>query len=118
MCGVSTKDEVCSDTLLSVLGLDDLEQLLRGRRFRWFGHVERNDGPINQVLEVSAECMRGRGRLKKTWVEAVRNDRKPNGLEQIDPGDRQIWKGMRRSSVRQDPHASCTINSVLCHQIN
>ena len=44
ICNVKTKDEVSSDSLLTKLGLKDLDMVLRTNRMRWFGHVERNTG--------------------------------------------------------------------------
>ena len=52
-CGVSTKDDIRSDSLLQHLGLDDIDTMLRRRRLRWSGHVERSNGPISRVRQVS-----------------------------------------------------------------
>ena len=46
ICNVKAKDEVSSDSLLSKLGIQDLEMVLRTSRMRWFGHVERSTGWI------------------------------------------------------------------------
>ena len=44
ICNVKAKDEVSSDSLLSKLGNQDLDMVLRTSRMRWFGHVERSTG--------------------------------------------------------------------------
>ena len=44
ICNVKAKDEVSSDSLLSKLGIQDLDMVLRTSRMRWFGHVERSTG--------------------------------------------------------------------------
>ena len=44
ICNVKAKDEVSSDSLLSKLGIQDLDMVLRTSRLRWFGHVERSTG--------------------------------------------------------------------------
>ena len=75
MCGVSTEDEISSSALLERMKLDDLEDVLRTRRMRWFGHVERSEGWISKVLNVDPGGRRGRGRPRKTWQEDVRKDR-------------------------------------------
>ena len=104
MCGVSTEDDVSSDSLLVKMGLDDIETLLRKRRLRWAGHVERSTAWIKRVGDiVVADEGRGRGRPKKTWGDAVREDREALGLLQVNPSDRLVWRGRLRSSVKQDP---------------
>ena len=39
ICNVKAKDKVSSDSLLSKLGIQDLDMVLRTSRMRWFGHV-------------------------------------------------------------------------------
>jgi len=41
MCGVTLKDRVASDELLSRLGIESITEVVRRGRLRWFGHVER-----------------------------------------------------------------------------
>ena len=57
ICNVKAKDEVSSDSLLSKLGIQDLNMVLFTSRMRWFGHVERSKGWIAKVrkLNVVAE---------------------------------------------------------------
>ena len=49
ICNVKAKDEVSSDSLLSKLGIQDLDMVLRTSRMRWFGHVVRSTGWIAKV---------------------------------------------------------------------
>ena len=44
ICGVSFRDRVSSSELRSRLGLRSIDELMRDKRLRWFGHVERSDG--------------------------------------------------------------------------
>ena len=44
MCNIKMNDNVCSHSLLSKLGIRDVETVLRTRRIRWFGHVESSVG--------------------------------------------------------------------------
>ena len=44
MCNIKTNDNVCSHSLLSKLGIRDVEVVLRTSRMRWFGHVELSVG--------------------------------------------------------------------------
>ena len=102
MCGVSTKDDIRSDSLLQLMGLDEIDTLLRRRRLRCAGHVERSDGPISRVRQVSV-AGRNKGRPIKSWEEVIRHDKAKLGLEQLNPRDRYRWRRELRSSVRQDP---------------
>ena len=45
------KDHISSDSLLRKLGINNIQTLLRYNRLRWFGHVVRNDGCINNITE-------------------------------------------------------------------
>ena len=44
ICNVKAKDEVSSDSLLTELGIQDLDMVLSTNRMSWFGHVERSTG--------------------------------------------------------------------------
>ena len=95
MCGVSLKDKVSSEELLSRLGVESVYDIVRRGRLRWFGHVERkpNEDWVKrcQSLEVAGKAGRGRGR--KTWLECVKHDMKDLGLCVEDARDRGLWKG-------------------------
>ena len=43
ICGVSFRDRVSSE-LRSRLGFKSIDDLMRDKRLRWYGHVERSDG--------------------------------------------------------------------------
>ena len=103
MCGVKTKDGVSSENLLERMQLDDLIEVLRTRRLRWHGHVERSKGWIKKVQKLNPTGGRGRGRPKKTWTEVTDLDRLALGLTETQPSDRKAWSGRLRSAVRLDP---------------
>ena len=42
ICNIQAKDDVSSDSLLTILETQDLDIVLRPSRIRWFGHVERS----------------------------------------------------------------------------
>ena len=60
--GVKISDRVSVDSLYQRLGIAPLTTLLRSRRLRWFGHVSRSDGWINQCCNLDAKGKRGKGR--------------------------------------------------------
>ena len=51
ICGVMLKDMAESTVIASRVGVDDLEEHLRQKRLRWFGHIVRRDEmEIKKVL--------------------------------------------------------------------
>ena len=52
ICNVKAKDKVSSDSLLTKLGIQDLDVVLRVSRMRWFGHVEHSTGWIAEVYYI------------------------------------------------------------------
>ena len=60
ICSIKPEDvaTVRSSKLLAKLELEDLDLILRERRLRWFGHVERSSGAIRTACDIQIE---GRG---------------------------------------------------------
>ena len=85
ICNVKAKDEVSSDSLLSMLGIQDLDVVLRTSRMRWFGHVERSTGWIAKVRKLNVVALKRPGRPKKTWDEVLVDDRKKLGMDSANP---------------------------------
>ena len=60
ICNVKAKDEVNSDSdshsLLSKLGIQDLDVVLHTSRMRWFGHIECCTGWIAEI-RVKCSCI-------------------------------------------------------------
>ena len=67
ICGVTLKDMVESTVIALRVGVDDLEEHLRQKRLRWFGHIARRDEEveIKKVFELKIEGWRKRGRPVK-----------------------------------------------------
>ena len=67
ICGVTLKDMVESTVIASRVGVNDLEEHLRQKRLRWFGHIVRRDEEveIKKVFELKIEGQRKRGRPVK-----------------------------------------------------
>ena len=88
------KDMVESTVIASRVGVDDLEEHLRQKRFRWFGHIARRDEEveIKKVLEFKIQRRRKRGRPMKRWINMVEEDMKKMGVVQQDAGDRKGWR--------------------------
>src|SRR5664279_1307340 len=94
MDGVSLKERKSSEELRQRLEIDNVADVIRRNRLRWFGHVERKDDidwvKACQRLEVSGRMGRGRG--KKIWRECVAEDMRVLGLNECDVHDRVKWR--------------------------
>ena len=59
-----------------ILGIKDLESILRTGRLRWYGHLERqpNDLRPNAVRRMDVAGKASRGRPRKRWSDCVSAD--------------------------------------------
>ena len=67
ICEVTLKDMVESTVIAPRVGVNDLEEHLRQKRLRWFGHIVRRDEEmeIKKAFELKIEGRRKRGRPVK-----------------------------------------------------
>ena len=84
---VKANDEVSSDSLLSKLGLQDIDVVLHSSRTRWYGHVERSKGWIAQVCKLNIVAQKRSGKPRKSWDEVL-DDRRKLGMDTADPQNR------------------------------
>ena len=92
ICNVRAKDEVSSDSLLTKLGIQDLDVVLRTSRMRWFGHVERSTGWIAEVCKLNVVAQKRSGRPRKSWDEVLENDRKKLGMDSAAAFEKDLSK--------------------------
>ena len=104
ICNVKAKDEVSSDSLLTKLGIQDLDVVLCIGRMRWFGHVERSTGWISEVRKLNVVAQRRSGRPRKSWDEVIKNDRKKLDMDSADPQNRSEWRGRLRGRLVKRPN--------------
>ena len=101
ICGVKWDDFVSSDSLLTKLGIHPLTDLLRCHRLRWYGHVQRDVGVLNDALNMEVQGgTRGRGRPKKTWMECVKNDIKTWNMPANEIHNRGKWRATIKKRMR------------------
>ena len=55
------------------LGIEDLDLILKERRLRWYGHVERSNGAIKTAFDIHDGKL-GPGRHKMTWKQLTERD--------------------------------------------
>ena len=76
------------------------ESVLKERRLRWYGHVERSNGAVKTAFDIQVNGKRGPGRPKMTWKQLTERDRREWKLSAIDPHDRDTWRSGVRSAMR------------------
>ena len=101
MSGQRTK---LAQTLLTKLGIQDLDVVLRTSRMRWFGHVERSTGWIAEVRKLNVVAQKRSSRPRKSWDEVLENDRKKLGMDSADPQNRSEWRGRLQESLVKKPN--------------
>ena len=104
ICSIKPEDvaTVRSSKLLAKLELEDLDLILRERRLRWFGHVERSSGAIRTACDIQIGGRWGAWRPKLTWMKLTERDCHGWKLTTVDPQERSTW----RSGVRSAMHAA------------
>ena len=87
ICIVRPQDIVTtrSNDLLVRLGIEDLDLILKERRLRWYGHVERSSGAIKTAFDIQIDGKRGPGRPKMTWKQLTERDCREWKLSAINP---------------------------------
>jgi len=96
MCGVKLKDRLPSKELRERLGTDDTALVLQQNRLRWYEHVLRkhDDDWVKKCMEYEVKGPRPRGRPKRTWREAVREDCQACKMNKENAMDRCKWRKM------------------------
>ena len=77
--------------------------VLRTRRLRWYGHVQRATSCINSIMRLGLPGTRDRGRPRKTWSACVRNDMTICNLDGVNLLDRNSWRTSVRCCLPRSP---------------
>ena len=102
ICNVKPQDTVTSRSteLLAQLCIEDLDLILKERRLRWYGHVERFNSAVKTASDIQVNGKHGPGRPNMTWKQLTERDRREWKLSAIDPHDRDTWRSGVRSAMR------------------
>ena len=102
ICNVRPQNIVTtrSNELLVPLGIEDLDLILKERRLRWYGHVERSNGAVRTAFDTQVDGKRGPGRPKITWKQLTERDCREWKLSAVNPHDRHTWRSSVRSVMR------------------
>ena len=73
----------------------------KGRRLRWYGHVECSNGAVKTAFDIQVDGKHGPGRPKMTWKQLTVRDCREWKLSAINPHDRHTWRSGVRSACMQ-----------------
>ena len=82
------------------LGIEDLDLILKERRLRWYGHVERSNGAVKTAFGIQVDGKRGPRRPNMTRKQLTERDCREWKLTAINPHDRRTWRSGVRSAMR------------------
>ena len=101
ICNVGPQDIVTtrSNELLLRLGIEDLDLILKERRLRWYGHVERFNDAVKTAFHIQVEGKCGPWRPKMTLKQLTEKDCREWKLSANDPHDRHTWRSGVRSAM-------------------
>ena len=102
ICNVRPQDIVTtrSNELLARLGIEDLDFILKERRLRWYGHVERSNGAVKTAFDIKVDGKCGPGRPKMTWKQLTERHCREWKVSAINPHNRHIWRSGVGSAMR------------------
>ena len=100
MCNVKAKDtaNIRSTELLAQLSTEDLDLILKERRLRWYGHLERSNGAVKTAFDI--QIVGKHGPEAQDDLEAANRDCREWKLSAIDPHDRDTWRSGVRSAMK------------------
>ena len=112
ICSAKLEDKISSAVLHQKLDLDEITAVVRTRRLRWYGHVQRATSCINSITRLGFPGTRDRGRPRKTWSACVRNYMaicNLDGVIGVNRLDRNSWRtSVRRCQVLPTPESGTT----------
>jgi len=96
--GVTRMDKIRNQYIRGTAHVGSLGAKIREARLRWFGHVLRRETEYigRRMLEMDLPGRRRRGRPKRRYMDAVKEDLNEVGASVEDAGDRMRWGKMIR----------------------
>ena len=94
LTGVSLLDRIRSVEVAERCGLDEIQNVMRVRRLRWYGHVQRREEgeALSIIRDWEVEGRRRRGRPKKSWLKTIKDDMRLLGINEDLASDRRRWR--------------------------
>ena len=96
--GVTRKDKIRNEFIWGTIKVERLEIKMREGRLRWYRHVMRRDQDYvgRKLIEMELPGKRKRGRPKRRFLDAVKEDMGEIGAKERDVEDRTIWRKIIR----------------------
>ena len=94
ICSVKLSERKSMDNLRNMLGIRNIDVLLRYNRLRWYGHTLRmNDSAWpKKIMNYDINGVTPRGGQKKRWIHNINKDLQKFNLSQNDAKDRAKWR--------------------------
>ena len=96
--GVSRRDHMRNEEIRRILHVSQIDEVMRGGRLRWFGHVQRREANnvTRRVMYRAIPGTRRRGRPKKTWHQQIKDDMPGVDVTHDMALDRKEWRKRTR----------------------
>lgn len=96
--GVTRLDRIRNEFIRGTAHVGCFGKKVREARLRWFGHVQRRDSEYigRKMLKMELPGRRHRGRPKRRYMDAIKEDMKLVGGSEKDIEDRVRWRQMIR----------------------
>ena len=96
--GVTRKDKIRNKYIRSTVKAERLRMKMRENRLRWCWHVIKRDQEYvgRKMMEMELSGKRKRGRLKKRFLDVVKEDMGEVGAKETDVKDKTVWRKMIR----------------------
>ena len=96
--GVTRKDKIRNKHIRSTVKVERLGMKMREGRLRWYGHVMRRYQEYvgRKVMEMELPGKKKRGRPKRRFLDAAKEDMEKVGVKETDVEERKVWRMMRR----------------------
>ena len=96
--GVTRKDNIRNEYVRETAKIAKLGNKLRNAKLRWYGHVKRRvkDYMGKRIMEMAVPGRRKRERLRRRWMNLVREDMERVGAREGDKVDRVKWRILSR----------------------
>ena len=76
-----------------MLHVSPIDEVMRGGRLRWLGHVQRRNANVTwRVMNLALPCTRRRRGPKKTWYQQIKDDMTDVGVTQDVAIYRNEWR--------------------------
>ena len=96
--GVTKKDKIRNEYIRNTVDVERLEMKMREGRLRWYGHVMRRDQEYvgRRVMEMELPEKRKRGRLKRKFLDVMKEDIREVGAREKDIENKTLWRKIIR----------------------